>query len=102
MQNSIKNKNGDYTVLGNADALKSGKLSPSDLKNINVWKDDAEKIWTLDHRRLAAFRIAGTEKIPVQWATKEMVESQMWKMTTKNGGASIKLKIGDGNNLTIK
>ncbi|MBW7476087.1 hypothetical protein K0T92_15180 [Paenibacillus oenotherae] len=102
MQSSIKNKTGDYTVLGNADALKSGKLSPSDLETINVWKNGAGKIWTLDHRRLAAFRIAGTEKIPVQWATKEMIESQMWKMTTKNGGSSIKLKMADGNNLTIK
>ncbi|MDQ0087464.1 RHS repeat-associated protein [Paenibacillus anaericanus] len=102
MQSSIKNQTGNYTVLGNADALRSGTLSSSDLKTINVWRDDMGKIWTLDHRRLAAFRIADIENIPVQWASKEMVESQMWKMTTNNGGTSIKLKLGDGENLKIK
>lgn len=47
MQSSIKNKTGEYTVTGYANALKSGTLSPTDLKRINVWKDDSMKIWTL-------------------------------------------------------
>lgn len=31
MQSSIKNKTGEYTVTGNANALKAGTLSPTDL-----------------------------------------------------------------------
>jgi RHS repeat-associated protein len=102
MQSSIKNTTGEYTVLGNADALKAGTLKPSDLPAIKVWKDAQGKIWTLDHRRLAAFKLAGIEEIPVEWASKSLVESQMWKMTTKTGGTSIKLKLGNGESITVK
>jgi len=102
MQSSIKNTTGEYTVLGNADALKAGTLKPSDLPAIKVWKDAQGKIWTLDHRRLAAFKLGGVEEIPVEWASKSLVESQMWKMTTKTGGTSIKLKLGNGESIIVK
>lgn len=102
MQGSIKNQIGNYTVLENAEALKNGTLNASDLPNIRVWEDDAGKIWTLDHRRLGAFKQAGLDEIPIQWATLEEVASQMWKMTTKNGGTSIKLKLGNGESMIIK
>lgn len=102
MQSSIKNTTGEYTVLGNADALKAGTLKPSDLPAIKVWKDAQGKTWTLDHRRLAAFKLGGVEEIPVEWASKSLVESQMWKMTTKTGGTSIKLKLGNGESIIVK
>ncbi len=86
MQSSIKNKTGEYTVLGNAKALKNGILKASGLPNIRIWKDANGKIWTLDHRRLAAFRLAGLEAVPFQWATNKEVVKQMWKMTTETGG----------------
>lgn len=89
-------------MLENAEALRNGTLKPSDLPNIRVWKDDAGKIWTLDHRRLGAFKKAGLDEIPIQLATPEEVASQMWKMTTKNGGTSIKLKLGNGESMIIK
>jgi hypothetical protein len=89
MQSSIKNATGEYTVLDNAKALKAGTLKPSDLPTIRVWKDEAGRIWTIDHRRLASFKLAGVDDIPVQWVTKDVVENQMWKMTTKNGGESV-------------
>lgn len=92
MQSSIKNTTGEYTVLGNAEALADGTLNPNVLK-MKVWKDADGKIWTLDHRRLAAFKISGLQKAPVEWADPA---GQMWKMTTTNGGTSIKLKLGDG------
>ncbi|MHC1723777.1 MAG: hypothetical protein AB9836_11320 [Aminipila sp.] len=60
------------------------------------------KIWTLDHRRLAGFKGAELESIPVQWANPQEVEDQMWKKTTNNGGTSIKLKLGNGQSTTIK
>ena len=96
MQSSIKNQTGSYTVLDNIDALKNGTLKPKDLPTIKVWKDEAGKIWTLDHRRLASFKGAGLNSISVQWATPQEIADQMWKMTTKNGGTSIKLKLGNG------
>ncbi len=102
MQSSIKNKTGDFTVLGNAGALKNGVLKVSDLPTVKVWKDATGKIWSLDHRRLAAFKLADIKEIPVQWATKSEVAGQMWKMTTKTGGESIRLKMGDGVSKILK
>ena len=64
--------------------------------------DDNGKLWALDHRRLAAFRIAELESVPFQWATEEEIASQMWKMTTKTNGTSIKLKLGNGANIIIQ
>ena len=101
MQSSIKNKTGNYTVLGNAEALKNKTLLVSDLPLINVWKDSSVKIWTLDHRRLAAFKEAGIIEVPVNWADEQTVQHQMWKMTTKNGGESVILKVEDGTRKTI-
>lgn len=101
MQSSIKNQTGKYTVLENAEALKNGTLKASDLPNIKIWKDADGKIWTLDHRRLAAFRMAGLDEVPFQWATQEEIAGQMWKMTTKTNGKSIRLKIGNGKSIII-
>jgi hypothetical protein len=100
MQSSIRNSTGEYTVLGNAKALRAGKLDP-DILRINVWKDATGKIWTLDHRRLAAFRLSNLQEVTVNWVTPDQVKSQMWKMTTTNGGSSIKLKLGNGKNLIV-
>ena len=101
MQSSIKNQTGDYIVLDNAQALKEGTLKPSDLPEIRIWIDNDGNLWTLDHRRLAAFRIAGVDEVPFRWATDEEVASQMWKMITKTGGDSIKLKLGNGKSIII-
>ena len=101
MQSSAKNQTGDYTVLQNAADLKSGKLDPNILR-INIWKDESGKAWTLDHRRLAAFKIAKIECTPVQEANSSMVKKQMWKMTTKTEGKSMTLKLGNGKNLMVR
>jgi len=81
MQSYIKNQTGKYTALGNADALLNCTLKPSDLPPI--------KIWTLDHRRLAVFKLAGLDSVPFKWASPRDVANQMWKMTTKTDGKSI-------------
>lgn len=96
MQSSIKNQTGKYTVLGNAEALKA-----SDLPNIKIWKDADGKIWSLDHRRLAAFRLAGLDEVPFRRATQDEIAGQMWKMTTKTGGKNIKLKLGNGKSIIV-
>ena len=102
MQSSIKNQTGEYTVLGNAEALKNGTLQANDLPEIRIWQDADGKLWTLDHRRLAAFRIAELDSVPFRWATDEEIAGQMWKMTTKTNGTSIKLKLGSGESMTIQ
>ena len=102
MQRSIKNQTGEHTVLGNAEALKSGALKATDLPEIRIWQDADGKLWTLDHRRLAAFRMAELDSVPFRWATDEEVANQMWKMTTKTNGISIKLKLADGQSMTIQ
>lgn len=102
MQSSIKNETGEHTVLGNAAALKAGTLDPNIL-TIKVWRDVNGKTWTLDHRRLAAFRIAGLKEIPVQWATPAEIQRALeFKMSTQNGGTSIRLKLGNGKNMTVQ
>jgi hypothetical protein len=47
------------------------------------------KIYTLDHRRLVAYREAGRNTIAVEWANVRLVRDQRWKFTTANGGRSI-------------
>ena len=101
MQSSIKNTTGEFTVLENAKALENGSLNPEVLK-MDAWQDATGKIWTLDHRRLAAFKLSGLPEAPVNWVTPTQVQSQMWKMSTKTGGTSIRLKLGGGNNITVK
>ena len=44
----------------------------------------------------------GTESVPFRWATDAEVANQMWKMTTKTNGTSIKLKLGNGQSMTIQ
>lgn len=36
MQSSIKNQTGEYTVLGNAEALQNGTLQVTDLPEIRI------------------------------------------------------------------
>lgn len=47
------------------------------------------EIYTLDHRRLIAYRRAGRKSIPVEWADLNIVRDQRWKFTTTTGGFSI-------------
>lgn len=46
-------------------------------------------IYTLDHRRLVAYRMAGRKTIPVQWANSTVVKNNRWKFTTSNAGLTI-------------
>jgi len=109
MQQSIsytsQDSSGDgvYTVLDNAIQLRDGVLKPQDLPTIRVWKDEQGRIWTLDHRRLAAYRIAGNlDSIPVQWVAPEIVERERFKFTTQSEGRTIRLNLGEGLAIVIE
>jgi len=49
------------------------------------------EIYTLDHRRLVAYRLAGRKTIPVEWVNWRLVRDQRWKFTTPNRGRRIAL-----------
>ena len=51
---------------------------------------DSGEIYTLDHRRLVAYRMAARKIIPVQWASLSVVWDNRWKFTTPNGGRSLR------------
>ncbi|SDZ23473.1 hypothetical protein [Thermoactinomyces sp. DSM 45892] len=102
MQSTAKNKTGDYTVLDNAVALKEGTLKPEELPQIRVWRDKDKKIWTLDHRRLIAFKLAGIKNVSVRWATEDEIKHDAFKMTTPNGGEAIDLLCPNSKTLTVK
>jgi len=100
MQSNAKNTTGEYTVLGNAQGLQDGSLRPDVLK-VRVWKDEAGKVWTLDHRRLAAFKLAKQRCIPADMLDNPDPKEIARKMTTKNGGTSMQLKLGNGERMKV-
>jgi hypothetical protein len=51
-----------------------------------VWGEG--RLYTLDNRRLEAFRRAGLE-VPYRMATPDEADSERWKFTTTNQGLSV-------------
>ncbi|WP_186323964.1 hypothetical protein [Bacillus thuringiensis] len=93
----------DYTVLDNAIALKEGTLKPENLPKIRVWFDKTNnKIWTLDHRRLISFKLAGIKNISVLWATEDEIKQGSVKMTTLNGGNTINLLFSNSKSFEVE
>ncbi|WP_408098906.1 hypothetical protein ACJVC5_08300 [Peredibacter sp. HCB2-198] len=81
---------GGYTVINNAKALKAGTLKVTDLPKLRVWRDEDGKIWTLDHRRLAAMRLSGAvDNIEVEFVPEAVVKEQRFKFSTQTDGKSI-------------
>jgi hypothetical protein len=91
MQSSISNPTGDYFVLENAYNLYMGKSLPAN--NIKIWynmAEDAKGLWTVDHRRLAAYKIAGRENIKIEYIhPDELMAKNTFKMTTKTKGTDM-------------
>ncbi len=75
------------TIDDLAEKLRSGKINPTDVPPIRITEIDG-KLFTLDNRRLEAFRRAGIE-IPFRWATPEELAREQWKFTTINEGSTI-------------
>ena len=70
-QNSIKNtfSNGKYKgkrVDDLVDALKAGSVTPDDVPAIRIFKR-GDKVYSLDNRRLYAFKKAGMREINAKW-----------------------------------
>jgi hypothetical protein len=49
------------------------------------------RIYTLENRRLATYRMAGRPTIPVEWITEaDKLQESVWQFTTTNSGTSAK------------
>ena len=78
------------TIDDLAEGLRSGRVRPEDVPPLRLVERDGG-YYTLDNRRLEAFRRAG---VPIPWrlATPEEVEEDAFKFTTKNGGISVRVR----------
>lgn len=91
-----KNSSGQYTVVDNAKAFQVGALKPEDLPPIQVWRDTDGRVWTLDHRRVIAMKMAGNiREVPVTFVSKEIVDADKYKFATRNDGKSIFLRLDE-------
>ncbi len=73
-----------------ADALRNGRIRPEEVPPLRLVEIQGS-LFTLDNRRLVAFRRAGQE-IPWTMATPEEVLDEAWKFTTKNEGISVRIR----------
>jgi RHS repeat-associated protein len=78
------------SVLELAEALKKGRVFPESIPAIKTFLKEG-LLYTLDNRRLAAFRLSGTE-VPFVTAAAAEVARDSWKFTTKTQGASILMR----------
>jgi hypothetical protein len=86
---------GRFTGAGVDDlaaGLKSGAIEPGDVPAIRVVERDGD-LFTLDNRRLEAFRRAGVP-IRYRYATPEEAANEAFKFTTRNGGQSVRVRGG--------
>ena len=76
--------------------LKNKTINPKDIPPIRIVEKDG-LTYTLDNRRLKAFQEAGVD-IPYE-KLDAILESEMFKFTTTNSGATIEIRGGgyDGN-----
>ena len=93
MLRSIANQSGDHTVLDSAEAIRRGTVSADTFPPVRLWMDGNGDIWTLDHRRLAAFKLGGLERVPYRWATDVELANDYWKMDTLTDGESLELRL---------
>lgn len=93
-QYAASNHTGEYTVVGNAQAFKAGKLDPSKFPRLQVWRDTSGKIWTLDHRRLISMVMAGYDKeLDVEFVPYDFFKEDRFKFTNMGDGNSIVLSL---------
>jgi hypothetical protein len=76
-----------------AEGLQSGSIDPANVDPIRLVERDG-KLYTLDNRRLEAFRRAG-KFVPYRMATEEEVAREGWKFTTTNDGATVRTRGGE-------
>ncbi len=90
-QSSISWRFGDGTTIDDlAEGLRTGRIPREAVPPLRLVEREGE-LFTLDNRRLEAFRRAGVE-IPWCMATPEDLAAEAWKFTTTNGGVSVRVR----------
>jgi hypothetical protein len=82
-------RNGEPVVLL-AEGLRTGRIRPTDVPAIRVFAR-AGRLFSLDNRRLWAFREAGVQ-VPFRRATDQEIEEEQWKFTTRNDGETVRIR----------
>jgi hypothetical protein len=78
------------TIDDLAESLRTGRIDPDDVPPIRIFERGG-LLFTLDNRRLEAFRRARVD-IPFRRATPREVISEGWKLTTTTEGRSIRIR----------
>ena len=90
-QNSISNTFRDGGRIDDlAHALRDGVVKANEVQPIRLVSRD-NMLFTLDNRRLEAFRKAGIQ-VPYRLATAEEIFAEAWKFTSINDGISIRIR----------
>ena len=90
-QHSIRNTFRDgSTIDALARRLQQGMIQPEHVPALRLVEKTGQ-LFTLDNRRLEAFRRAGVHA-PYRMATPEEAASEAWKFTTRNNGISIRVR----------
>jgi hypothetical protein len=90
-QASISYRFADGTTIDDlAEALRTGKTPARGIPPLRLVERNGV-YYTLDNRRLEAFRRAGVD-IPWCLATPEEVRDEAWKFTTTNEGVSVRIR----------
>jgi hypothetical protein len=90
-QSSIRYRFGNGTTIDDlAQGLKNGQIKVDDVPPLCL-VERGGLLFSLDNRRLEAFRRAGMEA-PCRMATPEEMQAESWKFTTTNNGLSIKIR----------
>jgi hypothetical protein len=78
------------TIDDLAQGLQAGRILPSDVPPLRLVERNG-LLFTLDNRRLEAFRRAGVN-LPWRMATEEEIAADSWKFTTTNQGISVRVR----------
>src|SRR5580765_4603712 len=78
------------TIEDLAAGLKSGAVPAAEVPPLRLVEREGN-LFTLDNRRLEAFRRAGVE-MPWRMATPDEIAAEGWKFTTTNDGVSVRVR----------
>ncbi len=92
-QASVRYKFGDGSTIDDlAEGLHAGRIQPEDVLPVRLVEREG-LLFTLDNRRLEAFRRAGVD-VPYRMASDGEASGEVWKFTTKNDGVSVRVRGG--------
>lgn len=89
------------TVLETARNLKIGTIHPEDITPIRTWRDSIGRVWTLDHRRLAAMHLAGIHEVPVNWVGEKTVARESYKKASLSAGRLMLVRFTDEKGILV-